>query len=155
MMLRYAPALAALLYPLMLLTLHQSGQQFLHAPDTAGRLGAGLLLGVAVALVYGVPTLSLAAILKSGRDVLARRLAHLAFAAPPLFVLIGVLFYMLELPKGDYVAWGLDGLASWDLRHSPRPGRRHPPRRRGSEPRTDFQPLRLSRSSWFGTSPIT
>jgi len=72
-MLRYGPALAALLYPLALSALHQSGQQFLHAPDTAGRLGAGLLLGVAVALVYGVPALSLAAILKSGRDVLARR----------------------------------------------------------------------------------
>jgi len=109
-MLRYGPALAALLYPLALSALHQSGQQFLHAPDTAGRLGAGLLLGVAVALVYGVPALSLAAILKSGRDVLARRLAHLAFAAPPLFVLIGVLFYMLELPKGDYVAWGIGWL---------------------------------------------
>jgi hypothetical protein len=107
MMLRYAPALAALLYPLTLLALHQSGQQFLQAPDTAGRLGAGLLLCVAVALVYGVPIMSLAVILKSGRDVLARRLAHLAFAAPPLFVLIGVLFYMLEVPNADYVAWGI------------------------------------------------
>jgi hypothetical protein len=107
MMLRYGPALAALLYPLALSALYQSGQQFLQAPDTAVRLGAGLLLCVAVALVYGVPALSLAVILKSGRDVLARRLAHLAFAAPPLFVLIGVLFYMLEVPNADYVAWGI------------------------------------------------
>src|SRR5262249_62267748 len=46
-MLRYGPALAALLYPLALSALHQSGQQFLHAPDTAGRPGAGLAVGVA------------------------------------------------------------------------------------------------------------
>lgn len=106
-MLRYGPALAALLYPLALSALHQSGRQFVQASDTAGRLGAGILLCLAIALVYGVPALSLAVILKSGRDVLARRLAHLAFAAPPLFVLIGVLFYMLEVPNADYVAWGI------------------------------------------------
>jgi hypothetical protein len=86
MMLRYVPSVAALLYPIALSALHQSGRQFAQASDITGRLAAGVLLCIAIGLVYSVPVLSLAVILKSGRDVVARRLAHLAFAAPPLFV---------------------------------------------------------------------
>jgi hypothetical protein len=107
LMLRYIPSVAALLYPLALSALYHSGRQFVHAPDRPGRLAAGIMLGIAIGLVYSVPALSLAVILKASRDVVARRLAHLAFAAPPLFVLIGVLFYMLNVPNGDYVAWGI------------------------------------------------
>jgi hypothetical protein len=110
MMLRYVPSAAALLYPLALSALHQSGRQFAQASDTTGRLAAGMLLCITIGLVYSVPVVSLGVILKSGRDVLARRLAHLAFAAPPLFVLVGVLFYMLKVPNGDYVAWGFTWL---------------------------------------------
>src|SRR5262249_2283368 len=65
-----------------------------------------ILLGIASALVYSVPALSLAVILKSD-DIQDRRFAHLAFAAPPLFVLIGVFFYMLNVPNGDYAFWAI------------------------------------------------
>ena len=36
---------------------------------------------------------------------MARRLAHLAVASPPLFVLIGVVFYLLHASSGDSVLW--------------------------------------------------
>jgi hypothetical protein len=106
-MLRYVPSVAALLYPLALFSLHHFGRQFAHISDTTSRLAAVVPLCIAIGLVYSVPVLSLIVILKSGHDILARRLAHLAFAAPPLFVLIGVLFYMLGVPNGDYVVWAM------------------------------------------------
>jgi succinate dehydrogenase/fumarate reductase cytochrome b subunit len=105
--LRLAPSLAALFYPLALAALHQCGLQLAQAPEISNKVTAGILLSFAVALVYSVPALSLVAILKAGDDIRTRRLAHLAFAAPPLFVFIGVLFYMLNIPNGDYVLWGI------------------------------------------------
>lgn len=39
----------------------------------------------------------------SSSELLARRIAHLAVAAPPLFVLIGVVFYLLHFANGDSV----------------------------------------------------
>jgi hypothetical protein len=33
--------------------------------------------------------------------------AHLAVASPPLFTLIGVAFYLMGVPNGDHVLWGL------------------------------------------------
>jgi hypothetical protein len=105
--LRLGPSLAALLYPLALMAVYRCGQQFAVASDAQGRLGAGLLLCIAAGLVYSVPALSLTVILNSADDVLTRRLAHLAFAAPPLFVLIGVFFYILKVPNGDYVVWAI------------------------------------------------
>jgi hypothetical protein len=67
-------------------------------------------LFLAVGLVYSVPALSLAVVAKAGNDSRLRRVAHLSFAAPPLFVLIGVLFYMLKLPSADLVVWGIGWL---------------------------------------------
>ena len=43
---------------------------------------------------------------------MARRLAHLAVASPPLFVLIGVMFYLLHAPSGDSVLWWILWLAA-------------------------------------------
>jgi hypothetical protein len=106
MMRRYLPTVSALLYPLAPLALYQSTQQFALASDMTGKLATGILLGIATALVYSVPALSLAVILKSD-DIEDRRFAHLAFAAPPLFVLIGVFFYMLNVPNGDYAFWAI------------------------------------------------
>ena len=34
-------------------------------------------------------------------ELLARRIAHLAVAAPPLFMLIGVVFYLLHSANGE------------------------------------------------------
>jgi len=109
--LRYGPAAAALLYPLALVVLHQAGRQFVQATDDPGRLMAGVAVGLAAALVYGVPIFSLAVILRSADHIRARRLAHLAFAAPPLFTVIGVAFFLLGVPNGDYVVWVVAWLA--------------------------------------------
>jgi hypothetical protein len=106
----YGPSTAALIYPLLLVSLHQSGQQFVQATDATGKLLAGLAVGLAAALVYSVPLLSFAAIWQSAGQIRTRRLAHLAFAAPPLFVLIGVFFYMLNVPNGDYAFWAITWL---------------------------------------------
>jgi succinate dehydrogenase/fumarate reductase cytochrome b subunit len=105
--LRCLPSAAALLYPLALLLLYEFGRQFVQASDLTGKLATGILLGIAIGLVYGVPALSFAVIVRSADDIRARRIAHLAFAAPPLFVVIGVVFYMLNVPNGDYLAWGI------------------------------------------------
>jgi len=77
------------------------------ATDATGKLLAGLAVGLAAALVYSVPLLSFAAISQSAGQIGTRRFAHLAFAAPPLFVLIGVFFYMLNVPNGDYAFWAI------------------------------------------------
>jgi len=106
MMRRYLPTVSALLYPLAPLALYQSAQQFALASDMTGKLATGMLLGIATTLVYSVPALSFAVILKSD-DIQDRRFAHLAFAAPPLFVLIGVFFYLLNVPNGDYAFWAI------------------------------------------------
>src|SRR5215813_4539593 len=107
---QYGPSVAALFYPLALFALHESGKQLLQATYAGGKLAAGVAMGLAVCLVYSVPVLSFAVILRSTADVRSRRLAHLAFASPPMFVLIGVLFYMLGLPNGDYLVWTLGWL---------------------------------------------
>jgi EamA domain-containing membrane protein RarD len=107
MMRRCLPTVGALLYPLALFALYQSNRQFALASNTTGKLATGILLGITIGLVYSVPALSFAVILKSSNDIQARRLAHLAFAAPPLFVVIGVFFYMLNVSNADYVLWGI------------------------------------------------
>src|ERR1700731_4893337 len=103
---RYGPAALALVYPLALAALHLSGQHFVRATETTGRLLAGIAICLATALVCSVPILSLTAISQSDRPR-ERSLAHLAFAAPPLFTLTGVAFFFLSVPNGDYVVWAI------------------------------------------------
>jgi hypothetical protein len=104
---RYGPSTAALIYPLLLVSLHHSGRHFVQATDATGKLLAGLAVGLSAALVYSVPLLSFAAISQSAGQIRTRQFAHLAFAAPPLFVMIGVFFYMLNVPNGDYAFWAI------------------------------------------------
>ena len=57
----------------------------------------------------------------SSSELLAGRLAHLAVASPSLFVLIGVVFYLLHSPNGDSVFWSILWLtalavAAWTMR---------------------------------------
>jgi hypothetical protein len=118
MVFRYGPAAVALVYPLALAALHLSGQHFVHATSMTGRLLAGLAICVAVALVCSVPALSFTTIWLSAR-ARERSLAHLAFAAPPLFTLTGVAFFFLGVPNGDYVVWVLGWLAVLSFAASP------------------------------------
>src|SRR5215472_14816214 len=74
-----------------------------------GNLARGRIFryGPAVAaLVASVPALSFAVILRSDRPI-ERLLAHVAFAAPPLFTMLGVAFFFLGVPNGDYVIWAI------------------------------------------------
>jgi len=103
---RYGPAVAALIYPLALVLLHISGRHLAQANATDGRVRAGLALCLAAALVGSVPALSFAVILRSDRPI-ERLLAHVAFAAPPLFTMLGVAFFFLGVPNGDYVIWAI------------------------------------------------
>jgi hypothetical protein len=90
MIFRYGPAVVALVYPLALAALHLSGQHFVRATETTNRLLAGFAIFLAAALVYPVPLISFTVISRSDRPR-ERSLAHLAFAAPPLFTLTGKL----------------------------------------------------------------
>src|SRR5262249_14394570 len=98
------PAIAALLYPLALAGLHRSGAYFVKSTLAGEIAAAGALMTMAAMPVYSVPIIAFLAIGRA-RDLRARQIAHLAFAAPPLFVLIGVFFYMLNMPQADYVTW--------------------------------------------------
>jgi hypothetical protein len=62
---------------------------------------AWLAIAVSAGLVYSVPAVGIVVAYLVGRDertssseLMARRIAHLAVAAPSLFVLIGVIFFM-------------------------------------------------------------
>ncbi|WP_233836398.1 hypothetical protein [Paraburkholderia sp. ZP32-5] len=66
----------------------------------------------AVALVFAVPVsaffslLSLARLERSeGKAVILRRLAHFTFASPPLFVIVGVLLYLMKINGADGKVW--------------------------------------------------
>jgi hypothetical protein len=66
----------------------------------------------AVALVFAVPAsaffslLSLARLDAGGaRTIILRRLAHFAIASPPLFVILGVLLYLMKINGADGKVW--------------------------------------------------
>jgi len=125
-----AAPVAALVYPLLLAALFRAGQM-----TGATRTFA---MAIALALVFAVPAVAFAVVRRTGENVnslaaghAARAVAHLAFAAPPLFTFIGVLTYMAGLPNGDYwvwvIIWGLaivwllrDGTATVVSRRAPK-----------------------------------
>jgi hypothetical protein len=105
------PPAAALFYPLAVRALYESGK-LLHRASGRGDALAWLGVVVSVGFIYGVPAVAIGAAYRLGRvesrsstELVARRLAHLAVASPPLFVLIGVVFFLLHSPNGDYVFW--------------------------------------------------
>jgi len=105
------PPVAALFYPQASRALYASGK-LLHRASGAAEVWAWLAIVVSVGLVYTVPAAGIAVAYLLGRremtsssELLARRLAHLAVASPSLFVLIGVIFYLLHFPKGDSIFW--------------------------------------------------
>lgn len=121
------PPAAALFYPQTVRVLYESGK-LLHRASGLGSAVALLAIVASVGLVYGVPAVGIGVAYLLGRrertsssELLARRLAHLAVASPPLFVFIGVVFYLLHAPNGDSVFWwilwlGVLGAAAWAMR---------------------------------------
>jgi hypothetical protein len=106
------PAVAALFYPAALFALYRSFDLYRDAAQASERLQSAAAVGVALLLAYGVPALAFAVAYHLGRvggpsSRRARMTAHLAVASPPLFTLIGVAFYLMGVPNGDYVLWGL------------------------------------------------
>jgi hypothetical protein len=110
------PPAPALCYPLTVKALFESGK-LLHRVSGPGDAVAWLAIVVSVGFVYSVPAVGISVAYLLGRDertssseLLARRLAHLAVASPPLFVLIGVVFYLMHAPNGDSVFWWIPWL---------------------------------------------
>jgi len=121
------PPAAALFYPQAVRALYESGKLLDRASGPVEAV-AWFATAVAVLLIYGVPAASIGVAYLLGRhertsssELLARRLAHLAVASPSLFVLIGVVFYLLHSPNGDSVFWSILWLtalavAAWTMR---------------------------------------
>jgi hypothetical protein len=120
------PPAAALFYPQALRALYESGK-LLHRASGPPEALAWLAIALSVGLVYSVPAVGIGVAYLLGQqertsssELLARRLAHLAVAAPPLFVLIGVVFYLLYSANGDSVFWLILWLpalaAAWAMR---------------------------------------
>ena len=111
------PPAAALFYPQALRALYESGKLLARTTGPAEAV-AWFAIFVSVALVYSVPAVGICVAYLLGRhertsssQLLARRIAHLAVASPPLFVLIGVVFLPAAFPKrglsvlGDPCGW--------------------------------------------------
>jgi len=97
----FAPTVLALGYPWYLARFYDEAGNH----HTAGAL-------FAIALVFAVPVsaffslLSLARLERSpARAVVLRRLAHFTFASPPLFVIVGVLLYLMKINGADGKVW--------------------------------------------------
>src|SRR5579872_2353025 len=110
-LIRAAPALAALVYPFILAGFHAA-----IAPVIAGQAAAPawrsagaalfLVLAFAMPILALLAAMSLAAIdPPSLAQRRARAIALLAVAAPPLFVFLGVVLYMLRDPVPDTWLW--------------------------------------------------
>jgi hypothetical protein len=100
-------------YPQAVRALYESGKLLGRASGPVEAV-VWLATALAVGLIYGVPAVSIGVAFLLGRhertssaELLARRLAHLAVASPSLFVLIGVIFYLLHSPNGDSVFWSI------------------------------------------------
>jgi len=107
------PPAAALFYPQAVRALYESGKLLDRASGPVVAV-AWLATALAVGLIYGVPAVSIGVAFLLGRhertssaELLVRCLAHLAVASPSLFVLIGVIFYLLHSPNGDSVFWSI------------------------------------------------
>ena len=105
------PPAAALFYPQAVKCLYLSGR-LLHQAIGLGEVLAWLAIMVSVSLVYGVPAVGITVAYLLGRhertsrpELLARRVAHLAVACPSLYVLIGVVFYLLHSANESAFWW--------------------------------------------------
>lgn len=106
------PSIAAICYPLFLRGCYGSMQLFATSQDSFDRFAAIFSFVVSLAAAFAVPlTAALYAgrisrlSLHSPRTVRAYRLAHLAFAAPPLFTALGVITGILGIGALDFPMW--------------------------------------------------
>jgi hypothetical protein len=120
------PPVAALFYPQAVKCLYVSGK-LLHQAIGLRDLIAWLAIAVSVSLVYGVPAAGIALAYLLGRhertsrpELLARRVAHLAVACPSLYVLIGVVFYLLHSANESAFWWilwlNVVAATAWNIR---------------------------------------
>lgn len=113
------PMLAAICYPLFLRSAYGSMQMYAAAQAGFDRFAALFMFAVSLAAALAVP---LTAALSAGRiaraypgspaTLRAYRLAHLAFAAPPLFTAFGVYARVAGMAAGVPGIGGLD-FAAW------------------------------------------
>ena len=104
------PAVAALVYPALLLGMYHASR--LAHSSGAASIERGLALMLLLTLVFAVPALALYQVVRlgavadgridSGRS---RLVAHLAYASPPLFTFLGVLTYMAGMSAAEYPIW--------------------------------------------------
>lgn len=122
----FLPPAAALFYPQAVGALYESGK-LLQRARAPGDAVVWLAIVVSAAVVYSVPAMAIGVAYLLGRhertsssELLARRLAHLAVASPPLFVLIGVVFSLLHSANGDSLFWSILwltvlGIGAWAM----------------------------------------
>jgi hypothetical protein len=106
------PSIAAICYPLFLRGCYGSMQLLAASRDSFERFGAAFSFVIALAAAFAVP---LTAALYAGHlsrlsldspcTVRAYRLAHLAFAAPPLFTALGVITGIVGFDALDFPLW--------------------------------------------------
>jgi len=108
-----APAIAALIYPMLLAGVYRSAH-WLSAATGSAALPAGVALAVSLLLTFAVPALALVVASGLGAtqrprtgEARARAFAHLAYACPPLFTFLGVVVYLAGFPSADQVIWPL------------------------------------------------
>ncbi len=109
---RLTPLIGALCYPLFLSSAYGGMQGLAGAHSMGERLGALFMTAASLAAAFAVPLVAALAagrIARSGSgsraDVQAYRLAHLAFAAPPLYTGIGVITRVLGIGPLDSLIW--------------------------------------------------
>lgn len=106
------PLCGALCYPLFLRSAY-GGMQSLASARTAGERFASILVTVAgLAAAFAVPLIAALSARRiartfevSGTQIRAYRLAHVVFAAPPLFTATGVITDVLGIGPFDYLVW--------------------------------------------------
>lgn len=109
---RLTPLIGALCYPLFLGSAYGGMQGLAGAHSMGERLGALFMTAASLAAAFAVPlaaALAARRVARSGSgslpDVQAYRLAHLAFAAPPLYTGIGVITRVLGIGPLDFLIW--------------------------------------------------
>jgi len=106
-----APAVAALIYPMLLAAVYRSAHSLSAATGSRVLVGR-VALAASLVVSFAVPALALAVASGLGTteqptigEARARTFAHLVYASPPLFVFLGVVAGLAGFPSGDQVIW--------------------------------------------------
>jgi len=106
-----APAIAALIYPLLLAGVYRSAH-WLSEQTGGARLIGAVALTLSLVITFAVPALALAVAARlaaierpTAGEARGRGVAHLAYACPALFTFLGVVVYLAGFPNADRVVW--------------------------------------------------